>query len=147
LFTKIELKGHIELGAIVIDCKNISEFDTTALEAFLEMSKDWRNRGIFVYLAKVRPNVKQRLERAGIIKFLGGEENVLFQKATSAVEFYVNSLKVSVGYQTIEIGSGENSIGVATSTSTVVASQVTSEIPVFVELENPEVEEPLKKNE
>lgn len=47
--------------------------DATGIFAIEEIIRDFRKHGAVVLLAELRPNVRYKLERAGILEHLGAE--------------------------------------------------------------------------
>jgi SulP family sulfate permease len=47
--------------------------DATGILAIEEMISDFRRHGAAVLLAELRPNVRYKLERAGVLEHLGAE--------------------------------------------------------------------------
>jgi SulP family sulfate permease len=69
---------HIRRQArvLVLRLGKVPFVDATGITALEDMIKDFRRRGAAVVLTEVRPNVRYKLERAGVIEALGGENIV-----------------------------------------------------------------------
>ena len=69
---------HIRRQArvLVLRLGQVPFVDATGITALEDMIKDFRRRGAAVVLTEVRPNVRYKLERAGVIEALGGENIV-----------------------------------------------------------------------
>lgn len=60
LFKKIEKLSKIPLVAVIIDMKNVSSLDSTALHVLKDIVHDFQSRGIPVCFVKLKPNIQVR---------------------------------------------------------------------------------------
>jgi len=69
---------HIQRRAttLVLRMGNVPFVDATGIFALEEMITDFRRHGAAVLLAELRPNVRYKLERGGVIEHVG-KENVM----------------------------------------------------------------------
>ena len=65
-----------EARVLVLRLGQVPLVDATGISALEEMIEDFRRRGAAVVLTEMRPNVRYKLERAGIIDALGSENIV-----------------------------------------------------------------------
>jgi SulP family sulfate permease len=70
--------AHIQRGAstLVLRMGNVPFVDATGMSAIEEMIADFQRHGATVLLVELRPNVRYKLERSGVIEKVG-RENVL----------------------------------------------------------------------
>jgi SulP family sulfate permease len=69
---------HIQRPAttLILRMANVPFVDATGIFAIQEIITDFRRHGAVVMLAEVRPNVRYKLERAGVIEEVGIENVV-----------------------------------------------------------------------
>jgi sulfate permease, SulP family len=77
--------------ALVLRLGKVPFVDATGISALEDMIEDFRRRGAAVVLTELRPNVRHKLERAGIIDALGSENVV------DTLEEAIVRAKASVG--------------------------------------------------
>jgi sulfate permease, SulP family len=64
------------MGTLVLRLGRVPFVDATGIQALNELAHDCRRFGTRLILCKVRPNVRMKLERAGVLALIG-EENVV----------------------------------------------------------------------
>ncbi len=85
------LVKNTDAKAVVLKMYPVTAIDETGAVALKDTIKDMRDAGIRIYLSGVRGNVRQTLDRYGIVEMVG-EENIIFnprkaiEKAISDIE-------------------------------------------------------------
>ena len=79
--------AHIQRPAttLILRMGNVPFLDATGIDAIEEMVGDFRRHGASVFLVELKPNVRYKLERGGVIAAVG-EEHV-FETLDQAVAF------------------------------------------------------------
>jgi len=95
---KLELRSQRPLQAIILDCSNISDIDTSAAHIFIEMCTELKERGITISVVKLRPNIKKILFQCGLIEVIGAEH--VFAKRHDAMN-HVQGHKVDYSSHTV----------------------------------------------
>ena len=73
------------LQAIILDCSNISDIDTSAAHIFIEMCAEMKDRGIIMNIVKLRPTIKKILFQCGLLDVIKPEQ--VFAKRHDAMNF------------------------------------------------------------
>lgn len=88
LLWKIENMSTSPLNAIVLDVRNVSYLDASAIEGLIELIEEYHNRNIQVCFVKLRGSNKELLFRSGLMQLIGPEN--LFGKTEDAIHFIEN---------------------------------------------------------
>ncbi len=90
---KLELQAEEPIRAVIIDASGINDIDSSALHGLQEIIREYQERGILLYFARVKGPVMDTLKRAGIVDLLGKE--AFFMEVHEAVEHAMQTLGVS----------------------------------------------------
>jgi MFS superfamily sulfate permease-like transporter len=82
-----DTKEETPVKAIVVNARNISKMDASAIHTFYEMMQEYHKNNIFVCFAKLHPNLKVPFLNSGIIDSVGG--NRVFPSVSDAIK-YIN---------------------------------------------------------
>ena len=82
---KLEDQADSPLGAIVLDASGVNQLDSSALDAILELDRDYKQREIRLLFARVKGPVRDVMERAGLLKTLRSEQRI-FTRTHDAAE-------------------------------------------------------------
>jgi SulP family sulfate permease len=68
--------AHIQRPAttLILRMGNVPFLDATGIDAILQMIVDFKRHGASVILVELRPNVRLKLERAGVLEVVGAEQ-------------------------------------------------------------------------
>lgn len=73
------------LKAVIFDLSRMDKIDASALKLFKELCIDYKNKGIQVYIVKLRPECRDNFKSSGLIDIIG--RDFFFRKVKEAVEF------------------------------------------------------------
>eukprot|EP01119_Soliformovum_irregulare_P015074 TRINITY_DN4198_c0_g1_i1.p1 TRINITY_DN4198_c0_g1~~TRINITY_DN4198_c0_g1_i1.p1 ORF type:complete len:689 (-),score=174.37 TRINITY_DN4198_c0_g1_i1:43-2109(-) len=90
LLRKLEQASQTPLSAVVLELKNVTNFDTSALQVLKEIVEEYHERHVSVCLVKLKPENQRLFFSSGILDLVGTDH--VFSKTNDAISFLEGTL-------------------------------------------------------